>query len=234
MKKTETLKIEQPKLLTDIVLDRLRQAIIEGQFQFGENISEIKMAEALGVSRTPVRDALFQLQMQGLVSVLPKRGSFVFEPTEEDVIAICEFRYMLEVYAIELSIKHNLSELLNKLGSILEIMKKALSSKNDREYGRADSQFHQSFFDFCNNCYIQDSYKLAEGRIAVLRTVLTTNDKNRIEISFKEHLEIVDSIKQRDLTALKQIFHRHIDRTLTVHLEVLRSRSLGKEKPKII
>ena len=84
------LRIDPPKTLTEIVAAKLREAIIEGHYAFGENISEDKLAAAFGVSRTPVRDALNALQFTGLVTVKPKRGSFVFNPTIEDVGEICD------------------------------------------------------------------------------------------------------------------------------------------------
>jgi len=180
------------------------------------------MAEALEVSRTPVSDALFQLQMQGLVSVQPKRCSFVFNPTEQDVTSICEFRYMLETHAVQLSIQQNHKGLLNNLHLIIDEMSMALTAGYVVEYSRADSRFHQTFFDFCGNFYIQDSFKLAGGQIAVLRTLLTTPDKDRLDKSFSDHQIITRLIAEKKITGLKQLFRTHIDRTLTVHLDSLK------------
>ena len=90
-------KVEQPKSLTEIVTDRLRQAIIDGEFGLGEAISEETLAASFGVSRTPVRDALMQLQLAGLVVVQSKRGSFVFRPSLADAVALCDYRTMLEI-----------------------------------------------------------------------------------------------------------------------------------------
>lgn len=222
------LKVEQPKSLTEIVFDRLRQAIVDGEFAFGENISEIKLAKALGVSRTPVRDALFQLQMQGLVCVQPKRGSFVFEPTEKDVIAICEFRYMLETHAVQLSIQRNHKKLLRHLNHIINEMSDALDEDDVIEYSRTDSRFHQTFFDFCDNSYVQDSFQLADGRIAVLRTLLTTPRQERLTASFDEHKRITSLILEKDIAALKTLFREHIDRNLTAHLEALRKNGISE------
>lgn len=79
------LRVEQPKSLVTIVEERLRNAIIDAEMGFGESLSEEALSEALGVSRTPVREALARLQLQGLVTIVPKKGTFVFAPTEEDV-----------------------------------------------------------------------------------------------------------------------------------------------------
>src|SRR6185503_16160600 len=76
--------------LASLVEERLRDAIMYGALGLGEAISEDRLATMLGVSRTPVREALTALQLQGLVVIQPQRGSFVFEPTERDLAEICE------------------------------------------------------------------------------------------------------------------------------------------------
>ena len=100
---TKKFAIEMPKSLTEIVAQRVRQAIIDGEFALGQMISEETLAESFGVSRTPVRDALTLLQTTGLVEIRSKRGSYVFQPDEADVQAICDFRAMLELHGATLS-----------------------------------------------------------------------------------------------------------------------------------
>ena len=106
MRSNNRLKIEAPKSLATLVAQRLREAIIDGEFALGEMIPEETLAASFGVSRTPVREALNQLQLAGLVVIRPQRGSYVFEPTEADIAAICEFRCLLEPRAAELAYRH--------------------------------------------------------------------------------------------------------------------------------
>lgn len=223
----DSLKISQPKSLTEMVFNRLRQAIVDGVFALGENISEEKLAEALGVSRTPVRDALTQLQLMGLVSVRPKRGTFVFEPNEQDVISICEYRFMLEAHAVRLALQKDPRGFLNALNESIMEMAKAMELGDAVAYGRADTRFHQCFFDWCGNSYVQDAFKLAEGRIAALRTILTSPVHERRLESFEEHRKMVALMAKNDLKNLEKIFRSHIDRTLAVHLDALRSGVIG-------
>ena len=222
-----SLKIRQPKSLTEMVFSRLRQAIIDGEFALGENISEEKLAEALGVSRTPVRDALAQLQLVGLVNVRPKRGTFVFEPTERDVIAICDFRYMLEAHAVKLSLQRDSMGFLDALNNVLAEMERVMTGNDPVAYGRIDTRFHQTFFEWCDNSYVQDSFKLAEGRIAALRTILTSPLQERRHESFQEHHTMVALMAKEDFATLDKVFRTHIDRTLAVHLDALRSGVIG-------
>lgn len=223
----DALKIKQPKSLTEMVANRLRQAIVDGEFALGENVSEEKLAEVFGVSRTPVRDALTQLQLMGLVTVRPKRGSFVFEPSEADVIAICEFRYMLEANAVRLALQRDAKTFLASLSGIVAEMESAQAAGDAVAYSRADTRFHQSFFDHCGNSYVQDSFRLVEGRIATLRTILTAPIKALRKESLDEHRHMVTLMEQGDLPALERIFRTHIDRTLAVHLEALRTGVIG-------
>lgn len=88
--------LERPRSLTATVADRLRQAIIDAELPLGGELSEVGLAAKLGVSRTPVREALALLQLQGMVTILPQKESHVFLPTEEDVVELCEYRIVLE------------------------------------------------------------------------------------------------------------------------------------------
>ena len=90
------LTIDRPRSLAATVADRLRQAIIDADLALGSELSEVGLATRLGVSRTPVREALTLLQQQGLVNIIPQRGTYVFFPTEQDIIDLCEYRIVLE------------------------------------------------------------------------------------------------------------------------------------------
>ena len=142
--------IDMPKSLTEIVAARLRQAIIDGEFALGQMISEETLAESFGVSRTPVRDALTLLQTTGLVEVRPKRGSFVFRPTEEDVIKVCEYRVLLEVHAARQSSERNRDLLLADLRRVYNEMQQAFAADDTVRYGRCDTEFHQVLFLHCD------------------------------------------------------------------------------------
>ena len=93
-------RISRPPSLAETVLERLRSDIVRGALGLGELLSERVLAEKLGVSKTPVREALAQLRQEGLVRIVPQRGAFVFSLSASEVIAICEFRQTLEAAAL--------------------------------------------------------------------------------------------------------------------------------------
>lgn len=213
MSSAPPLRIVQPKSLTEIVVDRLREAIVEGEFALGENISEDRLAEMFGVSRTPVREALLQLQQTGLVVVRPKRGSYVFLPTAEDVAQLCAFRLMLEAPAIDMAVRHDREGLLSALDIQLDVMARAQADGDRRAYARADSAFHKCFFDFCGNRLVQDAFRLAEGRIATLRTAFTTPHDTHRDASFEQHLRMVALLRAGRMEALHALVAAHVDWT---------------------
>src|SRR2546427_28669 len=92
----KSFKLDTPKSLSQKVMLRLRQAIIEGELKLGAVIAEEMLAQSFGVSRTPVREAMSLLQAQGLVVVKPQVGSFVFTPSAADIVELCTFRILFE------------------------------------------------------------------------------------------------------------------------------------------
>ncbi len=204
------MRIEQPKTLTEIVIEKLREAIIEGRYGFGENISEDKLAAAFGVSRSPVRDALSALQFTGLVTVKPKRGSFVFNPTIEEVAEICDYRLMLEREALRLSMQKEPEAFLADLDDTIAAMRARMQAGDEYGYVRLDTVFHNLFFDHCGNSLVQNAFDLVEARIATIRTALNARFKQRREDSFDQHVDIVEGLRAGDWAAVDAVLGRHI------------------------
>jgi len=205
---------EAPKSLTEIVASRVRQAIVDGELQLGQNISEETLAESFGVSRTPVRDALTLLQTTGLVEIRPKRGSFVFLPTEEDIAAICDFRATLELHAARLSYARARQATLERLQSLLAQMAEADAADDSNRYGRIDTEFHEALFENCGNAYVRDAYGLMSGKIASMRTNLSKQFSNARTVSMDEHRDLVRRFGEGDFAGLEALLKVHIDRTI--------------------
>jgi DNA-binding GntR family transcriptional regulator len=214
------MKIAAPKSLTEMVITRLEQAIVDGEFGLGEAISEETLARTFGVSRTPVRDALSFLQLSGLVTILSKRGSFVFQPSAKDAAALCEYRFVLESEGLRLSHARALETTLAAMKTAIAAMEKVLTS-DAVAYGRADTQFHQAFLDFCDNAYLSDAYRLASLKVAALRTHLTAHSQDRRNNSFEEHRSMAALFERGDLDGLTTLLAEHIDRTRLVYDEAL-------------
>jgi DNA-binding GntR family transcriptional regulator len=135
----KSFKLDTPKSLSQKVMLRLRQAIIEGELKLGAVIAEEMLAQSFGVSRTPVREAMSLLQAQGLVVVRPQVGSFVFTPSAADIVELCNFRILIEPNAAELAYGHDRDGALKALTAAVANMKQAVATKDTLAYGSADT-----------------------------------------------------------------------------------------------
>lgn len=224
---TRKFDFEMPKSLTEIVASRLRQAIVDGEFALGEMISEDTLAALFGVSRTPVRDALTLLQNTGLVEIRPKRGSFVFQPSEDDMRAICDFRVMLEVQAARCAHRHDHDGVVKALQAGLDEMQAAMDADDDVRYGHADSAFHLTLFLHSGNSYLHDAYDLVAGKIAALRTAMSRQFSDAREVSLAEHRAVMDFVDRGDFAGLEDLLRVHIDRTVDAYRLAVDSGRIG-------
>jgi DNA-binding GntR family transcriptional regulator len=204
--------IERPPSLTEAVLVQLRDQIIHGDLELGELLSERVLAERLGVSKTPVREALFQLRTEGLVRIVPQRGALVFTLSAAEVVAICEFRQTLESAALKLAAERNSGALVRALRSVLKAMEAARANGNRRAYLEADTRFHEALFEFCGNSYLRDTYALHVGKVAALRTHLAVKPLHT-EKSFAEHRMMAELIERGSVDEALSVLETHIDRT---------------------
>src|SRR5260370_18317150 len=130
MVSTDKLGIDRPRSLAATVAERLRQAIIDAELPLGSELSEVRLAAKLGVSRTPVRESLSLLQLQGLVNIVPQKGSYVFFPTEQDIIDLCEYRIVIEIRAISFALARRREATLTMLDAAMAAMAEACRQKD--------------------------------------------------------------------------------------------------------
>jgi len=206
----QTLRIERPKSLVEIVEERLRDAIINAELKFGEALAEESLGASFGVSRTPLREALARLELQGLVVVVPKKGTFVFAPTNEDVADLCQFRLMLEINALRLCLAQNKDAALRDMKATLAAMEAADALGDRLSYARSDTAFHEVFFSYCGNPYLVNAYRTVIGRVAALRTHLSVPLAKEQQRSFKEHRALVKAFAADDMAQLEKILSPHI------------------------
>lgn len=222
---TPTFKIEAPKSLATIVALRLRDAIVDGAFELGSMIPEESLASSFGVSRTPVREALNQLQQLGLVVVRPQRGSYVFEPVESDIMGLCEFRFVIEPRVAELAWRHDRDATLRELEAAVTEMSSARKQKDPIRYSRADTKLHEAFVNHCGNAYLQAAYATAGAKIAAIRTHLSAPDDILHPRGFDEHKRLLALFAAGDFKAFEALMRDHVLATRGAYLARLKSRS---------
>jgi DNA-binding GntR family transcriptional regulator len=207
------LSLTRPNTLVYAVTERLRVAIVNAELGLGETLSEEGLASAFGVSRTPVREALSLLQLQGLIEIAPQRGSFVFRPTADDIERLCEFRIMLEISVTPLVARRSHARALAALEAQLALLERAFESNDGLAYVTSDNNLHQVFFDHCGNNYFQNAYGLISSKTAALRTNLSIDQPHDQEVSLSEHRQIVELFRARDMAQLANLLKTHIGRT---------------------
>jgi DNA-binding GntR family transcriptional regulator len=216
-------KIARPKSLTELVVDELRTRIIDGRLRLGEALSENTLAAELGISKTPVREALLQLKLERLVEVLPQRGTYVFRVAADQVVMISELREILEVAAAAAAVERNHAPLVTRMGRILDDMRLAHDAGDNVAYRTLDGEFHQAIIDLCGNNYIKDAYSQIGFRIQALRSRLS-NDAELNRRSFKDHRDMLKLVKAREVKPLQRLVREHIEQTKQSYLDVLERR----------
>ena len=219
---------KQNKTMAHRLADDIREAIISAQLDLGEALSEEGLAAAFAVSRTPIREALTLLETQGLVTIVPKSGTYVFQPDAQDITELCEHRAALESTASRLAMARHPEALLADLRVALQGMQDARVAGDMNLYGRADTALHLAFFQHCDNRYLQEAYQRNLGRVAALRTHLASRARNEPARSFDDHQRIIDMVEQGKANALGSLLARHIMRTRENYINALRIRQEGE------
>lgn len=204
------MTIDRPRSLTAAVVERLRQAIVDAELPLGTELSEVALAAELGVSRTPVREALATLQLQGMVTIIPQKGTYVFFPTERDLVDLCEYRIVIESRAVYFSMARARDATLGTLRAAIAAMDDARARKDPVAYARADTLFHEAFIQHCGNRYLQEGYALAAGPIATLRSQLSVPLAGVQERSYPQHRQMAEAFEKGDIVALDSVLTTHI------------------------
>lgn len=195
--------------LRDVVFQALRQAIVTGEFSPGERLMEIKLANKLGVSRTPVREAIRMLELEGLVVMIPRRGAEVARITEKDLRDTLEVRTAIEEMSVELACARIDEEGKEKLKRACMEFKEAIDTKHVQNIVDGDVKFHDVIFELTQN---ERLINLAHNlREQVYRyRVEYVKDFSYHDILVKEHYDITNAILMNDVATAKEIMRKHL------------------------
>jgi DNA-binding GntR family transcriptional regulator len=205
--------LERPKSLTDLAHERIRQLIVSGEVGLGEQLSEASLASQLGISKTPVREALLRLRSDGLIDIQPQRGTFVFSPTPRQVEEICRFREFVEVAALASAMQERRGELVAALQANVDGMARAQDAQDWRAIPVLDQAFHQVIVEHCENAYLKQAYQLVASKIAALRARLP-EENERVGHCQENHAAIVRLIREGGIAPAQQALALHIQDTL--------------------
>lgn len=201
--------ITRPKSLTENVAENLRYSIVSGELKLGQPLSEASLSETFGVSKTPVREALFILKQEGLIDIIPQKGSFVFQPDEVSIVELCNFRSYLEPIAIEESMRNEPQAFLESLEISIVKMEHKLKNKDFKAFLLLDGEFHESFFKYCNNSLLQKSYQLVQFHIGAIRSHLTSTEDAYAEI-LEDHRRIYQMLSDGEIAEAQSMLKKHV------------------------
>ncbi len=200
--------LQRPRSLAEQAAVTIRQRIIDGLLPLGSALSEVALAAELGVSKTPVREALLRLSKDGLVEILPQRGTYVFRLDARQVRALTVMRELLERKALAMAAPAH-RELGAALAKVVSAMERALPLDDPQDYRRLDDAFHQTIIDGADNEFLTDAYDRIAFRVQALRSGLA-RVRERNERSFAEHGRLAALVAAGDMAAADDLLGHHI------------------------
>ena len=223
------IRMDEYLPLRDVVFNTLRQAILKGELKPGERLMEIQLANKLGVSRTPIREAIRKLELEGLVLMIPRKGAEVAEITRQDMEDVLEVRTALEELAVKDACDHITDAQLSELKKASNEFKKALLEGKDLvTCADADMHFHDVILSATNNRrLIQMLNNLSEQMYRYRMEYL--KDERTHKTLIEEHDAIRRALKKHDKVKAGAAIRVHIDNQKRSILESLTEKEEDEE-----
>ena len=191
------LNLDNYKPLRDVVFENLRSAILEGKLKSGQRLMEVQLAEQLGVSRTPVREAIRKLELEGLVVMLPRKGAYVANISVKDLMDVLEIRASLEGLGASLAAERRTEEDIKNLEEI---------------------EFHECIFKAANNKKLEKMINSLWEQVQRFR-ITYVSDSNASLSLIDEHQSILNAIKEGNIADSKKFAIKHIEKAEQFMLE---------------
>ena len=195
--------------LRDVVFNTLRQAIITGEFAPGERLMEISLANRLGVSRTPVREAIRKLELEGLVIMIPRKGAQVARITEKNLRDVIEIRTVLEEFAAVLACELIDQAGLHDLRQAHEDFIRSVENGDILDIVDKDETFHDTIFRATNNDRLISIINNLREQFYRYRMEYVKDIRQRSNL-VEEHRELLDAISSRDSIKAKELMKTHL------------------------
>lgn len=200
----------------------LKKAILSGEYNSGDFLQEVNLAEKIGMSRTPVREALLLLEREGLVDIVANKGARVSQLSMNDAIYISQVRIALEVLAIKLSIESLSEDTLLKFRDTFEYgLQKGLSmNESEKELMRkTGDELHQLIIDSSKNPYLISYYKDLQLRLS--RVINESRRVGRQLAAIKEHQKVVNALLKKNIEEAQRAMEEHIRSSMNDTIERL-------------
>jgi DNA-binding GntR family transcriptional regulator len=199
-----------PRSLGDKVFEKLKDDILYGRYQPGENLVELRISEEMGVSRTPIREAIHQLELEGLVSVVPNKGAVVSGISDKDIEDIYEIRRSIECLAARWAAMHATDGELDDIGEILDLEEFYTARQDFPHILQLDSRFHQQLFQACKSKPLIHVLLHFHEYVKKARNT-SLMSPGRAARALEEHKAIFHAIRSRDACLAEKLMTLHIE-----------------------
>lgn len=206
----QPIKLDSYKPLRELVCENIRQAIIDGTFSPGERLMEIQLADEMGVSRTPVREAIRKLELEGFVVMIPRRGTYVADISIKDITEIYEIRISLDILAAGLAAERITDEELEKLNSYLVEIGRYVPAMDMDKIVELDTAFHDILYKATRNERLVSVIGNLREQLTGIRG-RSMSYPGRLVETMDEHRALVDSIASRDVERAQRAARVHIE-----------------------
>jgi len=200
--------IERHQTLREKILENIRDAILKGTLKAGERVSEPDLAERYGISRTPIREAFRQLESEGYLTVVPRKGAVVTSLSERDVQEFYSIKSILEGYAARLAAEKLTDKELDRLVAINERLSRLATAGDVKSFFRIHNEFHELFIKASGNEKLLELIQQLLKKFIRLR-VASLSLPGRMEISVQEHDKIIEAFKNHDGATADQLVQKN-------------------------
>ncbi len=207
--KLNTLEIRNYKPLGEVVFEYLRESILNGELKPGERLMEINLAEQLGVSRTPVREAIRKLEKEKFVEMLPRKGAYVADLTAKDILDVLEMRIILEGFAAALAAERMTDEEISLLECSLKGFQDAVARQDRLVMVEKDNEFHDLIFQATKNNKLIEIVKDLHDQFQRFRLIYFNEFDNYIELQ-NWHNRIFTSIQEHNTVEARIAAEKHV------------------------
>jgi DNA-binding GntR family transcriptional regulator len=205
---------EEDKLpLRDKVFAQLREEILDRKYDTNEELKEVSIGKRLGVSRTPVREALRQLELEGLVTIVPNKGAYVAGISSDDIHDIYVIRSYLEGLCAKWACRHATEHELQELEEIICLAEFNATRNRYEQMAELDSKFHETLYNACGSKMLRHILRDFHQYVESVRKQ-TLSRSERACAAIEEHKGIYEAIKNRDEDLAEELSNQHIINTM--------------------
>ena len=195
--------------LRDVVFNTLREAILKGELKPGERLMELQLASKLGVSRTPIREAIRMLELEGLAVTVPRKGAEVAKMTEKDMEDVLQIRRALDELAVQLACDKMTEQQLRTLKMAARSFEESTRSRDVKKVAQADVAFHDAIYKSTDNPKLINMLNNLREQMYRYR-VEYLKDESTYPALIAEHQKIYDGLKRKDKDYVVQAMSEHV------------------------